>query len=144
MCSIESDAKIWTFVYFQELMETAMEFMKLEKIEFGGIKGKMLSAQVVQIFEEFNELYKVFTERSYDSLDPLDEVNLAIILTGYAIITARKRSLRRSCFYTCLSVILFTGGVPGQVPPQAGTPRQVHSQAGTPPPGAVPAGRYGQ
>ena len=61
-------------------METAMEFMKLEKIEFGGIKGKMLSAQVVQIFEEFNELYKVFTERSYDSLDPLDEVNLAIIL----------------------------------------------------------------
>ena len=59
-------------------METAMEFMKLEKIEFGGIKGKMLSAQVVQIFEEFNELYKVFTERSYDSLDPLDEVNTAI------------------------------------------------------------------
>lgn len=55
-------------------METVMEFMKLEKIEFGGIKGKMLSSQVVQIFEEFNELYKVFTERSYDSLDPLDEV----------------------------------------------------------------------
>ena len=79
MCSKESDAKIWTFVYFQELMETAMEFMKLEKIEFGGIKGKMLSAQVVQIFEEFNEVYKVFTERSYDSLDPLDEVNIAII-----------------------------------------------------------------
>ena len=26
------------------------------------------------------------------------------------IITARKRSLRRLCFYTCMSVILFTGG----------------------------------
>ena len=26
------------------------------------------------------------------------------------IITARKRSLQRLCFYTCLSVILFTGG----------------------------------
>ena len=25
-------------------------------------------------------------------------------------ITTRKRSLQRSCFYTCLSVILFTGG----------------------------------
>ena len=25
------------------------------------------------------------------------------------IVTARKRSLRRLCFYTCLSVILFTG-----------------------------------
>ena len=27
------------------------------------------------------------------------------------IFTVRKRSLRRLCFYTCLSVILFTGGV---------------------------------
>ena len=26
------------------------------------------------------------------------------------LFTARKRSLRRLCFYTCLSVILFTGG----------------------------------
>ena len=26
------------------------------------------------------------------------------------IFTARKRSLRRLCFYTCLSFILFTGG----------------------------------
>ena len=66
------------------------------------------------------------------------------------IFTARKRSLRKLCFYTCLSVILFTGGrgstwavTPWQVhpwqvhPPQAGTPpsryphRQVH-----------PLGRY--
>ena len=53
-------------------MDVATEFMKLEKIEFGGIKGKMLSSQVVQIWEEFNEHYKLFTERSYDSLDPQD------------------------------------------------------------------------
>lgn len=51
-------------------METAIEFMKLEKIEIGGIKGKSLSQQVVQVFEEFNELFKVFTERSYDCMDP--------------------------------------------------------------------------
>ena len=51
------------------------------------------------------------------------------------IFTADKRSLRRLCFYTRLSVILFTGGgVPGQVTPWAGTPHwQVHPQAGTPP-----------
>ncbi|XP_033732158.1 dynein beta chain, ciliary-like [Pecten maximus] len=54
----------------KELMETALEFMKLEKIELGGIKGKMLSQQVVQLFEEFNAQYKVFTEKSYDCLDP--------------------------------------------------------------------------
>ena len=90
---------------------------------------------------------------------------IPVFVTDYVLcinITARKRSLRRLCFYTCLSVILFTGvGVPGQVqppwagtPPPAGTPLagtppagtppgQVHPQVGTPP-GAVHAGRYGQ
>ncbi|CAH1795230.1 unnamed protein product [Owenia fusiformis] len=57
----------------RDLFETAIEFMKLEKVELGGIKGKMLSSQVVQIFDEFNELYKVFTEVTYDCLDNDDE-----------------------------------------------------------------------
>ena len=77
------------------------------------------------------------------------------------IFTARKRSLRRLCFYTCLSVILFTGGSTWEGPPgryplsrytsgQVHTPGQVHPLgrytpwAGTPPLGAVHAGRYGQ
>ena len=55
------------------------------------------------------------------------------------VITARKRSLRRLCFYTCLSVILLTGGsancMLGYPPPfdqrQAPAPRSRH-----PPPGA--------
>ena len=34
--------------------------MKLEKIEIGGIKGKMLSAQGVLIHEEFQEYYAHF------------------------------------------------------------------------------------
>lgn len=33
--------------------------MKLEKIEFGGIKGKQLSTQVEAMFVEFQGLYKV-------------------------------------------------------------------------------------
>ena len=58
-------------------------------------------------------------------------------------ITARKRSLRRLCLYTCLSVILFIGGVPASVhagihPPEQTPPRQA------PPPCAMHAGRYGQ
>ena len=45
------------------------------------------------------------------------------------VFTARKRSLRRLCFYTCLSVILFTGWIhsPGRY---------------TPPPASAPLGRY--
>ena len=56
------------------------------------------------------------------------------------LITARKRSLQMLCFYTCLSVILFTGGgntwagTPQQVHPlDRYTPQQVHPKANTPP-----------
>ena len=55
------------------------------------------------------------------------------------IITARKRCLRRSCFYTCRSVFLFTGGDP-----------HVHAEIPSIPPGPDPPGsgtqpgRYGQ
>ena len=53
---------------------TTIEFFKLEKIEFGGIKGKMLSGEIVTQYEEFQELFKVFTEKSYDCLDPTEAV----------------------------------------------------------------------
>ena len=62
--------------FFQELFETCMEFMKLEKIEYGGVKGKPLSTLTVQIFDEFNEKYKHFTEVTYDPLDPQDDVSI--------------------------------------------------------------------
>ena len=79
-------------------------------------------------------------------------------------VTARKRSLQRLCFYTFLSVILFTGGntcwigtpppgryTPAGTPPGRYTPQQVHPPAGTPlirytpqagTPRQVPLGRY--
>ena len=58
------------------------------------------------------------------------------------IITARKQSLRRLCFYTCLSVILFTGWDAHpcpqnkrQAPPHPQDQRQAppRPEAGTPP-----------
>lgn len=54
----------------EDLFSTAMEFAKLEKVELGGIKGKMLSHQVVEIFAEFSEIFSVFGNRTYDGLDP--------------------------------------------------------------------------
>ncbi|KAJ7340470.1 hypothetical protein OS493_003218 [Desmophyllum pertusum] len=53
----------------EDLFATTMEFSKLEKVELGGIKGKMLSHQVVEIFSEFNEIFSVFGNRTYDGLD---------------------------------------------------------------------------
>lgn len=57
-----------------------MEFAKLEKVELGGIKGKMLSHQVVEIFGEFNEIFAVFGNRTYDGLDPTNKVYYLQIL----------------------------------------------------------------
>lgn len=58
----------------QDVFSTAMEFSKLEKVEIAGIKGKVLSHQVVEIFNEFNELYAMFGNRTYDGLDATNKV----------------------------------------------------------------------
>ena len=49
--------------------------MKLEKIEFGGVKGRILSQLVLNIFDKFQDRYKVFGERTYNPLDPMDPVS---------------------------------------------------------------------
>ncbi|KFQ91060.1 Dynein heavy chain 9, axonemal, partial [Nipponia nippon] len=53
----------------EDLLATALDLMKLEKIEFSGIKGKALGQQVLLMYEEFQEAYKVFAERTYDCLE---------------------------------------------------------------------------
>lgn len=68
------------FVYIKDLFATTMEFSKLEKVELGGIKGKMLSHQVVEIFSEFNEIFAVFGNRTYDGLDATNWVSLRCTL----------------------------------------------------------------
>ncbi|XP_048343352.1 dynein axonemal heavy chain 9-like [Sphaerodactylus townsendi] len=52
-----------------DLLVTVLDIEKLEKLEFSGIKGKVLSQQVLNMYEEFQEVYKVFSDRTYDCLD---------------------------------------------------------------------------
>lgn len=59
----------------QELYKTAIEFLKLEKIELGGVRGNILGSQVAQIYDEVFELVKVFADCKYDPLDPGDSVS---------------------------------------------------------------------
>jgi len=56
------------------VFETSIEFNKLEKVEIGGMKGRILSHDVVQIFTEFQECFAVFASSSYDSLNYQDNV----------------------------------------------------------------------
>ncbi|KAL6090807.1 hypothetical protein STEG23_013233, partial [Scotinomys teguina] len=52
------------------LLKTALDFDKLEKLEFSGMRGNALSQQVQQMHKEFEDMYKIFLECSYDCLDP--------------------------------------------------------------------------
>lgn len=68
------------FNLFQTLLLTVIDMMKLEKVEFGGVRGRALSQQVVQLHEEFLERYKIFTEKPYDCLDVCNTVCRSDIL----------------------------------------------------------------
>jgi dynein heavy chain, axonemal len=47
----------------------------LEKVEFGGVKGKALSTKVFKIFEEFKEEFEKFSNKKYEPLDPDGKVS---------------------------------------------------------------------
>ncbi|XP_072311900.1 dynein axonemal heavy chain 9 [Eucyclogobius newberryi] len=48
---------------------TAVDLFKLEKLEIGGVKGRTLSQHVQILHQNFVELYKNFTEKSYACLN---------------------------------------------------------------------------
>ncbi|NXP52612.1 DYH17 protein, partial [Heliornis fulica] len=57
----------------KELYQTTAEFLTLEKVELGGVKGSILRSHVLQIHEEVSELIKGFADCKYDPLDPAEE-----------------------------------------------------------------------
>ncbi|CAH1128373.1 unnamed protein product [Ceutorhynchus assimilis] len=54
------------------ILQTYLDFSKLEKVEIGGIKGRYLSAKCLEIFEEFNKSYNLFQNIQYDVMDTKD------------------------------------------------------------------------
>ncbi|KAI8853660.1 dynein heavy chain and region D6 of dynein motor-domain-containing protein [Chytridium lagenaria] len=52
-----------------DLFDSIIEFNRLEKIEIGGTKGKILSSQVAQIFTEFTSALSGFSKLKYDVLN---------------------------------------------------------------------------
>ena len=67
------DSFVERLYIIKEFFRTAQQFLKLEKVEMGGIRGKALSTRIINVHEEFKELYSVFSNRTYDSLDPIDD-----------------------------------------------------------------------
>ncbi|MGH0120379.1 UNVERIFIED_CONTAM: hypothetical protein FKN15_039182 [Acipenser sinensis] len=52
-----------------ELFASALNFLKLENIELGGSRGKILSEMLYGMNEEFHDRRRVLRERKYDPLD---------------------------------------------------------------------------
>ncbi|XP_060103688.1 dynein axonemal heavy chain 11 [Heteronotia binoei] len=53
----------------EDIFVIMLEFEKLEKLEFGGSKGKILNDQIYRLNEEFMESCKIFIESTYNPLD---------------------------------------------------------------------------
>ncbi|XP_043570859.1 dynein axonemal heavy chain 17-like [Chiloscyllium plagiosum] len=53
----------------EEIFSTTVEFLKLEKIEVGGVRGNLLGQMVQQIYLEFLENIKIFADCTYNALD---------------------------------------------------------------------------
>lgn len=53
----------------QDILLTAVDLLKLEKLEIGGVRGRALSQQVQLLHQEFVDTYKFLTEKPYDCLD---------------------------------------------------------------------------
>lgn len=67
------DAFLKRLANIEWLFYTVLEFSKLEKVEVGGILGRSLSARIVSVYKEFQQLFTAFTTRSTDVLEPDDE-----------------------------------------------------------------------
>ncbi|KAM4874879.1 dynein axonemal heavy chain 11 [Thomomys bottae] len=53
----------------EDIFATILEFEKLERLEFGGVKGTILNEQIQKMSEELTEFCKVFKQSIYDPCD---------------------------------------------------------------------------
>lgn len=65
MVFAELDRFIERLKMIETLLLAVVDMMKLEKLEFGGVRGRSLSQQVVWLHEEFQERFKILAEYSY-------------------------------------------------------------------------------
>uniref|UniRef100_F6QQT7 AAA+ ATPase domain-containing protein n=1 Tax=Xenopus tropicalis TaxID=8364 RepID=F6QQT7_XENTR len=65
--------------YIEELFTAAIDFLKLERVEIGGLRGKILSEEVHAMCEESNESWRILQESKYDPLDYTNTVMVTMI-----------------------------------------------------------------
>uniref|UniRef100_A0A3Q3WEJ7 Dynein heavy chain tail domain-containing protein n=1 Tax=Mola mola TaxID=94237 RepID=A0A3Q3WEJ7_MOLML len=74
-----SDRIMERLLMIEELFASALDFLKLEKIELGGSRGKVLSEMVFSMSEEFHDCWRAIRESKYNPLDYTSDVRPQII-----------------------------------------------------------------
>ena len=60
------DSFVERLTIIREFFQTAEQFLKLEKVEIGGIRGKDLSTRIGRVHDEFK--VKLFVKRPFHNL----------------------------------------------------------------------------
>ncbi|OWR50188.1 Dynein beta chain ciliary [Danaus plexippus plexippus] len=61
----------------ENILESTVEIFKLEKVEFSGLRGKILSTECMKVLEEYTFIYQNLGNITYDPADPEDTRFLA-------------------------------------------------------------------
>uniref|UniRef100_A0A3Q1K2D2 Dynein axonemal heavy chain 11 n=1 Tax=Anabas testudineus TaxID=64144 RepID=A0A3Q1K2D2_ANATE len=74
----------------EDLFAIALDFLKLEKVELGGSRGKVLSEMVFSMNEEFHDRWRALRESKYDPLDYTKDVRpgeiVVVLQLGCAVL----------------------------------------------------------
>uniref|UniRef100_A0A3Q2GPF7 Dynein heavy chain 11, axonemal-like n=1 Tax=Cyprinodon variegatus TaxID=28743 RepID=A0A3Q2GPF7_CYPVA len=63
------DCIIERLLMIEDIFATALDFLKLEKVELGGSRGRILNEMVLSMTEEFHDRWRTLRESKYDPFD---------------------------------------------------------------------------
>lgn len=121
----EQPVKIWSFrivdvfqrhdVYVQrlkdieEMLLISIDFMKLDKIDFGGIRGQHLYQNHYDLLNEFHLIYNSFAKTNFSSIEMNDNINFQAIKIDFdkRIKTLERKlaQILRNAFENCTNCI---------------------------------------
>ncbi|KAL6489651.1 hypothetical protein MHYP_G00033920 [Metynnis hypsauchen] len=87
------DSFLARVLLLEDLFSAMLELQKLEKLIFGGVKGRTFTEQVSLLLSEFQQLCKGITDKDYD---PLDLTSQAVLGSERCLWFSLSRSLRRT------------------------------------------------
>ncbi|XP_063367395.1 dynein beta chain, ciliary-like [Cydia amplana] len=77
----------------ESILEATVEILKLEKVEFCGIRGKIISVECMKVLEDYTLIYQNLGNITYDPADPEDNSFLPDYEKHMAVLNQMDRRL---------------------------------------------------